>query len=188
MYLLMENPGKGKPLIFEVCRLFSGAEDYSLPDTIGSVPAIFIVDLSKRWIELGPLNCIYTGSHLPSRKAQMLEHQRAGQDMGSSPVGCRSSDFCVVEWAGCANLHVIQRSSDQRWYHWRHNDSGWSAFSKLLEHCSGTCHSVIPSRTILNRHDELIRYDPSCHCRCICFIKFILEAKMGRRTCLDYHI
>ncbi|GMY35234.1 WAT1-related protein At5g07050-like isoform X1 [Fagus crenata] len=62
------------------------------------------IHLPKRWTELDPLPSICNGPHFPSKKCQMLEHQRAGQDMGSSTLGCRSIDYSVVEGASCTKL------------------------------------------------------------------------------------
>ena len=78
-----------------------------MSDAIDNVPAIFSIDLSKRWRKLGTLYSVYNGPHLPTRKSQMLEHLRTGEDVWSAPLGCRSVGFSFVERASFANLYVI---------------------------------------------------------------------------------
>ncbi|XP_059461963.1 uncharacterized protein LOC132190955 [Corylus avellana] len=125
-----------------------------------SLLAFFLdnIDLSKHWAKHDPLHSIYNGPHLPPRKSQILEHHRTGEDMGSTPLGCRSIGCSVVEGASSSNLYV------------------------------GSCTSVLPSRTILNCDDELIWHNPNCLSLCICDIIVILETKVGRRACLGHHI
>ena len=49
--------------------------------------------LSKHCTAHDPLHIIYNGPHLPSRKSQILEHRRTGEDTGSTLLGCRSIGF-----------------------------------------------------------------------------------------------
>ena len=53
---------------------------------------------------------------------------------------------------------------------------------------AGACHSILPSRIILKRNDELLSHRPNCYSNCICDIVVILGTKVGRRACLGYHI
>ena len=80
---------------------------------------------------------ICNGPHFPSRKAQMLEHQRASQDMGLSTIGCRGIGCTIVEGASCVKLYVVQHSSNQWCCHWQHNDHCWSTCKKLFQYFGG---------------------------------------------------
>uniref|UniRef100_A0A7N2KPX3 Uncharacterized protein n=1 Tax=Quercus lobata TaxID=97700 RepID=A0A7N2KPX3_QUELO len=98
-----------------VSALVIVAYEHVIATVLLSFLAFFLgsINQSKRWDQLDPFTSICNGPHFPSRKAQMLEHQRASQDMGFVTLGCRSIGCTVVDGASCVKLYIVQHSSNQ---------------------------------------------------------------------------